>query len=232
MDIGKCIDFDFFIRFIQGLQLFLGSGCEIVIHDFRKGFDHSIVHIINGELSGRKVGDAPRGAMIFHEGKDITPYRDSKIFFYNDKKRKIFKSSTTLICDGDNKIVGSVCLNLEVTDLLLTQNALQSLLQYKFPGMEAAGETDLGIRNIDEVLRYYIEQTVAMLGKPFSLMSKEEKIRAVDYLDQRGVFKISKAGLLLCEEFQISKFTLYNYLEEARTLRGDDAGEPARAETV
>ena len=231
MDIGKCIDFDFFIRFITGMQQFLGPGCEIVIHDFRQGFDHSIVHILNGELSGRGIGDAPRGAMIFHEGKDITPYRDSQIFFYHDKKRKIFKSCTTLISDEDNRIVGSVCLNLEVTDLLLTQNALQGLLQYKLPGAEAAGEPDMGIKNIDEVLRHYIEQAVAMLGKPFSLMGKEEKIRAIDYLDQRGVFKISKASVLLCEEFQVSKFTLYNYLEEARTLRGG-ADEPARAETV
>ena len=48
------------------------------------------------------------------------------------------------------------------------------------------------------------------------LMNKEEKIRALDYLDQKGVFKITKTSLLLCDAMQIYKYTLYNYLEEAR----------------
>lgn len=53
-----------------------------------------------------------------------------------------------------------------------------------------------------------------MIGKPMMLMNKEEKIRALDYLDQKGVFKITKTSLLLCDAMQISKYTLYNYLEE------------------
>jgi predicted transcriptional regulator YheO len=56
-------------------------------------------------------------------------------------------------------------------------------------------------------------------------MNKEEKIRALDYLDQKGVFKISKAGLVLCEQFQISKFTLYSYLEETRSQRNNGQKE-------
>lgn len=84
---------------------------------------------------------------------------------------------------------------------------------------------DLGVKNIDDVLRYYIDQAEQMLGKPFSLMTKEEKVRAIDYLDQRGVLKISKASMLLCKEFRVSKFTLYSYLEEARSLRGETGQE-------
>ena len=64
-----------------------------------------------------------------------------------------------------------------------------------------------------------------MIGKPMMLMNKEEKIRALDYLDQKGVFKISKTSVLLCETLQVSKYTLYNYLEEARSGRGDNGSE-------
>lgn len=219
MKIAKCLDFDFFLRFIEGLQQFLGKGCEIVIHDFRQGYDHSVVHIINGELSGRGLGDSPRGGMILHAGEDIEPYKQSLIFFYNDKKGKIFKSCTTLICDADNKIVGSLCMNLEVTDLILGKNALQSLIQQARPNMVGSSDMDIGVKNIDDILLFYIEQIEESIGRPLSLMSKEEKIRALDYLDQKGVFKISKASIVLCEQFQISKFTLYSYLEETRSQR-------------
>lgn len=65
----------------------------------------------------------------------------------------------------------------------------------------------------------------AMIGKPMMLMNKEEKIRALDYLDQKGVFKITKTSLLLCDAMQISKYTLYNYLEEARISRKSETNE-------
>ena len=67
-----------------------------------------------------------------------------------------------------------------------------------------------------------MNQAEALVGKPMSLMNKEEKIKALDYLDQKGVFKISQTSALLCETLQISMYTLYNYLEEARSGRSDE----------
>ena len=81
------------------------------------------------------------------------------------------------------------------------------------------------------ILEYYkdyvgpMKQAELLVGKPMGLMNKEEKIRALDYLDQKGVFKISKTSVLLCETLQVSKYTLYNYLEEARSGRGDNSSE-------
>ena len=66
---------------------------------------------------------------------------------------------------------------------------------------------------------YYMNQAELLVGKPMGLMNKEEKIRALDYLDQKGVFKISKTSVLLCETLKVSKYTLYNYLEDARSSR-------------
>jgi len=221
MDIQKNVDFEFFIRFAEGLQKFLGNKCEIVIHDFRKGFDHTIVHIINGELSGRSVNGPPRGGMISNCGKDIEPYKDSRIYFYNGtdgSSGKIFKSCTTLLSDENDKIIGSVCLNLDMTEFILAQNMLQNFVHYNNPDISAIKEEDLAFENVDDVLRYYMEQSEQIVGKPMTLMNKQEKIQALEYLNCKGVFKISKASVLLCQAFQISKFTLYNYLEEAKGL--------------
>ena len=43
MEISQYLDFDFLIRFLEGLQKFLGENSEILIHDYRKGYDHTIV---------------------------------------------------------------------------------------------------------------------------------------------------------------------------------------------
>ena len=56
MEISQYLDFDFLIRFLEGLQKFLGENSEILIHDYRKGYDHTIVYALNPAVSGRAVG--------------------------------------------------------------------------------------------------------------------------------------------------------------------------------
>ena len=64
MEISQYLDFDFLIRFLEGLQKFLGENSEILIHDYRKGYDHTIVYALNPAVSGRAVGGSPKGGMI------------------------------------------------------------------------------------------------------------------------------------------------------------------------
>ncbi len=261
MEISNYLDFNFLIRFLEGLQKFLGDNCEIVIHDYRNGYDHTIVYAFNSQLTGREIGGSPRGGMITQFGNDIEPLKHSIISLDTSRKDQLFKSCTTLIEDENHKIIGSVCINMDVKDLYLAQNALQNLIGRPgtigvsaavdaridgTPGFVSAesysGNSDpqsshagdsqnqtymsdhefILKKNVDDILKHYIYQAESMVGKPMTLMNKEEKIRTLDYLDQKGVFKITKTSLLLCDAMQISKYTLYNYLEEARNYRKNE----------
>ena len=238
MEISNYMDFQFLIRFLEGLQKFLGDNCEIIVHDYRKGYDHTIVYAFNSQLSGRDIGGSPRGGMITQLGNDIEPLRHSIISLDTSQKDRLFKSCTTLIEDEHHKIIGSVCLNMDVRNLYLAQSALQSLIgrpgtigvsaavgaqidgvpgytpSGTDSGNSAAGNGSAGNgsadgasganqpamsdrdfilkKNVDDILQHYIYQAESMIGKPMMLMNKEEKIRALDYLDQKGVFKITK----------------------------------------
>ena len=128
MEISNYMDFQFLIRFLEGLQKFLGDNCEIIVHDYRKGYDHTIVYAFNSQLSGRDVGGSPRGGMITQLGNDIEPLKHSIISLDTSQKDRLFKSCTTLIEDEHHKIIGSVCLNMDVRDLYLAQSALQNLI--------------------------------------------------------------------------------------------------------
>ena len=52
-------------------------------------------------------------------------------------------------------------------------------------------------------------------------MTKDERIRAIGYLDRRGAFLISKSSERACEFFGISKYSFYSYLNEAKAASGD-----------
>ena len=77
-------------------------------------------------------------------------------------------------------------------------------------------ENEILVSNVGELLEYYLIQCEKEIGKPAVTMNKEEKMKALEYLDKKGALQISKANVRLCEFFQISKFTLYHYLEEIR----------------
>jgi len=51
------------------------------------------------------------------------------------------------------------------------------------------------------------------VGKPAAMMNKDEKIRAIQFLNQNGAMLITKSGEKISKYFGISKYTLYSYLD-------------------
>jgi predicted transcriptional regulator YheO len=54
---------------------------------------------------------------------------------------------------------------------------------------------------------------VQHVGKPVALMDKDDKVKAIRFLDEKGAFLIKKAGDRVTKYYDISKYTLYNYLD-------------------
>ena len=69
------------------------------------------------------------------------------------------------------------------------------------------------VTNVTDLLDSLIEQSVALVGKPAALMNKEEKVMAIQFLNDAGAFLITKSGDKISKYFGISKFTLYSYID-------------------
>jgi len=54
---------------------------------------------------------------------------------------------------------------------------------------------------------------VRLVGKPVAMMNKEDKVRAIRYLNDAGAMLITKSGDRISSYFGISKYTLYSYLD-------------------
>ena len=61
-----------------------------------------------------------------------------------------------------------------------------------------------------------------IVGKPVALMSKEDKVRAIGFLNDSGAFLVTKSGQKVCNYFGISKYTLYSYMDEAKRAAGQE----------
>lgn len=192
-----------------GIAAQFGSSCEVVIHDLSRNPDHSIVHIVNGHVSGRKVGDgASHVVMEQFKTNDPQP-RDHLSYLMKTPDGKILKSSTVYIRGGKGKVSAILAINYDISALLMVESAIHGLVSTEEP-QPAEPEK---IVNINDLLEELISQSVALVGKPVALMNKDDKVRAIQFLNQNGAFLVTKSGDKVAKYFGISKYTLYSYID-------------------
>ena len=210
---------DFYKRLAHALALQFGSSCEVVVHDLEtKDPSHSIVAIENGHVTGRKLGDGPSHVVLeaLHAGD--AKLEDRPAYLTKTADGKILKSSTVFIRDEQGHAVGIFAINYDITILRAMGETIAEVV-----GTEpsAPREPEPIVRSVADLLDDLIEQSVQLVGTPVALMSKEEKVRAIRYLNDTGAFLITKSGPKVCKYFGISKYTLYSYLDEARASEKD-----------
>ena len=74
--------------------------------------------------------------------------------------------------------------------------------------------------DVESLLDDLIEQSVRLVGKPVALMTKDDKIKAIRFLNDTGAFLITRSGDKVASYFNISKFTLYNYIDMGKKMTG------------
>ena len=68
-------------------------------------------------------------------------------------------------------------------------------------------------QNVTDLLNDLIDESTRQVGKPVPLMTREDKIKAIKFLNDRGALLITKAGDKISKHFGISKYTLYSYID-------------------
>ena len=193
----------------DGIAAQFGSSCEVVVHDLSRHPDHTIVAIENGHVSGRKVGDGASHVVIEQmETNDPQP-QDHLCYLTKTPDGKILKSSTVYIRNSKGKVSGILAINYDISRLLMVESAVQDLISIQEP---AQAEPEK-IVNVNDLLEELIQKSVALVGKPVALMNKDDKVKAIQFLNQNGAFLVTKSGDKIAKYFGISKYTLYSYID-------------------
>ena len=204
---------DFYKRLAHGIAEQFGSFCEVVVHDLEENeIDASIVAIENGELTGRKVGDGPSQIVLDAFKNGLENAEDKLSYLTRSKDGKTLRSSTIFIRNDDGKPIGVFAINYDISLLLAVRESLSGLIN-----IDSTKPTAEPIAiNVNDLLEELMVQSVQAVGKPVAIMTKEDKMKVIKYLNDTGAFLITKSGPRVCEFLGISKYTLYSYLEEVK----------------
>lgn len=202
---------EFWTQLVDMLEQQFGVTTEIVLHDLTKDYENTIIDIRNGYITGRKIGGS--GSNLGLEVLAGT-VQDGNRFNYitQMKNNRLLRSSSLYIKDDNGKVIGSLCINTDITDSVKFETYLREHNRYSVDTLTEE-DPEVFTADVNQLLEYLLQKGQAQVGKPAAVMSKEEKLQFLKYLNDKGAFLITRSGDRVQELLGISKNTMYTYLD-------------------
>jgi len=214
-----------FSRLVEPIGRALPTSSEVVLHDLSL-LPNSIVAVF-GDVTGRRNGD-PATDLLLEQA--VTGFAEHDLGYetvLSDGRR--MRSSTMIIRDVANNPVAALCINTDISAWMAIKQIADVMVSVAGvrPGdppiaLAAPKESkEMFVRDVDELASYLINQTIAQIGLPVSQMKKEHKLQVVAGLKARGIFLLREAVEMIAESLEVSRFTIYNYLNELASADED-----------
>jgi predicted transcriptional regulator YheO len=205
-------DFEFFTDLIKGIAAQFGDQCEVVLHDLTREYESTIVAIENGHITGRKVGDPGTNlGLEILRGSQVNGNRFN--YMTQTKDGRLLRSTSIYKKNSKGKVIAAICINYDVTELMLAKRTLDSITT----GGQQVDVKESFVSNVNDLLDALLQEAQEQVGKPVAAMNKEDKMKMIQLLDYKGAFLVKKSGEKICSYLNISKYTLYSYLEESKS---------------
>ncbi len=206
--------FEFLDRTARGIAETFGSSCETLVHDFSVP-THPILSIYNGHISGRPVGSTMD---ILGTAKTPDPDVSTTDFvnlFATTPSGQQIKSSTFHLIDEDYNL--ALGINFDFSSLVYANRILVDLMSADADLQSAMWHGG------DSALGAVFDECVSAVGKPVSVLTKEDRIRIVTLLEQKNAFSFRKSVPYVAKHLGVSRYTIYKYLDE---LSGEASPQP------
>ncbi|SEJ01206.1 Predicted transcriptional regulator YheO, contains PAS and DNA-binding HTH domains [Propionispira arboris] len=184
-----------------------GKNCEVVLHDLSIP-QNSVVYTVNNHVTGRQVGQP-----FEHLIKDVLLSKN----FENDCTAnyrtttiagKKIKSSTALLRDVKGEVIGALCVNYDLSPLNDMKILLDEFMDTQQEKIEANVEP---FDNVIEIVEDLINKMIG--NSSVTTLKRKDKIELIQFMDKKGVFLIKGAIEKVAEKLNISKVTVYSYLD-------------------
>lgn len=188
-----------------------GPNCEVAIHDLSHP-QNSVVYVANGTVTGREPGQA-----FEHLIKQVLLNKNFKNdcminYTFETETGKKIKSSSALIRDIHDEVIGMICINYDLTLPYALSDALTCFLPKEesstsqMPSSEPEEVTIIIDRLIDNIIG----------DTDTSTLKRKDNIALVEFMENKGIFLVKGAMEKVSERLGVSKVTIYSYLDEIK----------------
>ena len=198
-----------YIPLIQVVGKTLGVG-EVLLYDWTQ--QPPVIIAKEGGITGRKPG-TPATQLMREMVTEMQAAGENMRINYESatKSGKPLKSSTVLIFNETGDLQGALSINVDMSAI----NMLQHFVD-QFSGIERIEDYDEMPQNTQEFLNVMIRKSIESVGKPVCYFDKKDNLEVVHFLNQNNIFSIKGSTDTLAGELNVSRYTIYNYIEEVK----------------
>ncbi|MFO7619973.1 MAG: helix-turn-helix transcriptional regulator [Bacteroidales bacterium] len=200
-----------------------GRNCEVVLHDLSIP-QKSVIYVVNGHVTGRIIGQPFDHLLsIVLSSKD---FKDDYLANYQTRAKdgRLIKSSTALIRDSRNYLIGALCINYDISMAQPFQEFINDFIatnaQIK-PTAEFSESISESVESVPESHDSITETTTDLIRRiignaEVKSMKRSVRISLIRFMEEKGVFMIKGSIDTVAELMGISKVTVYSYLDVVR----------------
>jgi predicted transcriptional regulator YheO len=187
-----------------------GKNCEVIIHDLSTP-KNSVVYTVNNHITGREIGQSFDHLVkqVLLSKKFNGDYVANYLTVTADGRE--IKSSTALLKDLKNNVIGALCVNCDLESMKNMKVFLDEFLAVEKEEIENDMES---FGDIIEMADHLIDRIIASNG--LKKLKRKDKIELIRFMEQKGIFLIKGAIEKVAEKLDISKVTVYSYLDEIK----------------
>jgi predicted transcriptional regulator YheO len=206
----------------EAIAALLHPFAEVVLHDLRSG---RIVHIWNC-CTDRKAGDLSHLARpqdLFSEDQPILgPYEKALA------SQGRTKSITAGLRDADEKLIGFLCINVDVTLIDGATGLLASFASSDMKRPEPIYRSDM-----KQHISYLVRDYSLRVNRPVDRLTREQRSELVALIDRDGLFQARNSVMLVATAMKISRASVYNLiLAGSKLTKAKNHGEPAKEDNT
>lgn len=215
MDSNRLLDS--YVPLADMLVKTFGPECEVVLHDLTVP-EKSVIYVANGTVTGREVGQSFE--QLIKQVILSKNFRDDYAanYFFTAPNGKLIRSSTFLLRDEKQKLIGALCINVDTTRMQRQMEYLKRFLpQEEALGSDIAqGITDDGV-HVFQMVETLIDNIIGQ-QEP-AKMTRGEKIQKISFMEEKGIFLMKGSVEMVAQKMGISTVTVYSYLDVVRGKR-------------
>ena len=198
-----------YIPLVQAVGKTLGVG-EVILYDLTQS--PPVIIAKEGGITGRRPG-TPATQLLQDMIREMIDAEESMRVNYESatKSGKPLKSTTVLLYNENRELQGALSINVDMSSISMLQHFID-----QFSGKERMDEYEEMPQNTQEFLSVMIRKGIEGLGKPVCYFDKKDNLEVVKFLNSNHIFSIKGSTDTLASELNVSRYTIYNYLEEVK----------------
>ncbi len=198
------------IKTARGIANTFGLYCGTVIYEVKDN-NSIVVESSHNKVTGEAVGDAYEDFLdkIENESMDrlkesFASARDVENIRVNMNNGKNLKH--TMIHYIGEGYHYALAINFDNTVLLMAESALKDF--------NTTQEEDTSVDSEMKMLEGIFDSCHLAMGKPIYMMDKKDRVELVRLLREKDAFTFHKSIPYVAAQLKVSRYTIYNYLDE------------------